>query len=213
MSGSEWITTARTTAMTATLMTLLRISRTVLLPVFPENFCYRADRVRQCSAHLVREPYSGAQVGGFAGHHQAAAGVSAHRSEHREDRVWCEVVRVHDRCAGGDLGGFHLKHGDRAGPAAPLRGIDQHEQVAPVEQFIDQVNTADAEVGDLHAVWHGTLRQQPDHLDAEGVISLEDVAAPGDQCPPRHRAPPGSGVAGAPGAPGPSHGSTSSGAK
>jgi hypothetical protein len=207
MSGSESITIARIAAMTAALMSLLSISGTVLPPVFPENFCYRADRVRQRSAHLVREPYSGAQVGGFAGHHQAAAGVSAHRGEHREDRVWCEVVRVHDRCAGGDLGGLHLEHGDRAGPAAPLRGVDQHEQVAPVEQFIDQVNTADAEVADLHAGRHGTLRQQPDHLDAEGVVSLEYVADPGDQCPPRHHAPPGSG------APGPSHGSTSSGAK
>ena len=176
MSGSESITIVRIAAMTAALMSLLSISRTILLPVFRENFCYRADRVRQRSAHLVREPYSGAQVGGFAGHHQAAAGVSAHRSEHREDRVWCEVVRVHDRCAGSDFGGFHLKHGDRAGSAAPLRGVDQHEQVAPVEQFIDQVNTADAEVADLHAGWQGMLHQQPDHLDAEGIIALEHVA-------------------------------------
>src|SRR5262249_56474283 len=106
-----------------------------------------------------------------------------------------------------------LEHGERAWLAAAPRGVDEHEQVAPVEQFIDQVNTADAEVGDLHAVWHRTLSQEPDHLDAEGVVSLEDVADPGDQCPPRHRAPPGSGAPGAPGAPGPSHGSTSSGLK
>src|SRR5215468_7776858 len=208
MSGSEWITIARIAAMTTTLMSLLSISPTVLVLVLSENFSYRADRVRQRRAHLVGKPDSGAQVGGLTGHHQATAGMTAHRGEHREDRVWCEVVRVHDRCAGGDFGGFHLEHGDRAGLAAALRGVDEHEHVAPVEQFVDQVNTADAEVGDLHAVWHRTLRQQPDHLHAEGVISLEDVADPGDQCPPRHRAPPGPG---APGAPGLSHGSTSSG--
>jgi hypothetical protein len=210
MSGSEWITIATIAAMTTTLMSLLSISRTVLVLVLSENFSHHADRARQRRAHLIRKPDSGAQVGGFAGHHQAAAGMTAHRVEHREDRVRCEVVRVHHRRAGGDFGGFHLQHGDRAGLAAALRGVHEHEQVAPVEQFVDQVNTADAEVGDLHAVWHRTLRQQPDHLHAEGVISLEDVADPGDQYPPRHRAPPGPG---APGAPGLSHGSTSSGAK
>src|SRR5262245_55223563 len=205
MSGSEWITIARIAAITTTLMSLLSISPTVPVLVLTENFSYRADRVRQRRAHLVRKPDSGAQVGGLAGHHQAAAGMTAYRGEHREDCVWCEVVRVHDRCGGGDLGGFHLEHGDRAGLVAALRDVDEHEQVAPVEQFIDQVNTADAEVGDLHAVWHRPLRQQPDHLHAEGVISLEDVADPGDQRPPRHRAPPGSGA--------PGHGSTSSGAQ
>ena len=53
MSGSESITIARIAAMTAALMSLLSISRTVLLPVLSENVFYRADRVRQRRLHLV----------------------------------------------------------------------------------------------------------------------------------------------------------------
>src|SRR5262249_32856241 len=125
MSGSESITIARTAAMTIALTSLLSISRTVFLLAFAENFFHRADRTRQRRAHLVRKPDSGAQVGGFAGHHQAAAGMTAQRREHREDRVRREVVRVHDRCAGGGLGGSHPEPRGRALPArAPLGGRD-----------------------------------------------------------------------------------------
>jgi hypothetical protein len=105
-------------------------------------------------------------------------------------------MRVHDRRTRGDLGRFDLEHGHRAWLIPALRGVHEYEQVAPVEQFIDKVDAPDAEVGDLDAVRQRTLREQPDHFDAEGVVALEDVADPGDQRPSRH-----------------GHGSTSSGAK
>ncbi len=105
-------------------------------------------------------------------------------------------MRVHDRRTRGDLGGLHFEHGYRAWLIPAPRGVDEYEQVAAVEQFIDKVDAPDAEVGDLDAVRQWTLREQPDHLDAEGVVLLEDVADPGHQRPSRH-----------------GHGSTSSGAK
>src|SRR5208337_365201 len=69
-----------------------------------------------------------------------------------------------------------------------------------VEQVIGQVDAADAEVADLHAVRHRMGGQQPDHLAAEGVVAQEHVAHA------RHQRPPGHAVPSAPG----SQGSTSS---
>jgi len=108
-------------------------------------------------------------------------------------------MRVHDRRTRDDIGWVHLEHGDRTRLIPTLRGVDQHEQVTPVEQFINQVNATDAEVGDLDAVRSRPLREQLDHLHTEGVIPQENVADPGHQRPAR--------------APGHWHGSTSSGAK
>jgi hypothetical protein len=160
-----------------------------------ENLLYRVDRVRHRRPHPVRKLHAGAQVSGLAGHDQAAARVAAHRGEHREDRVGRQVVGVHDRHVRDELRRVHLEHGDRTWLIPPLRGVDQHEQVASVEQFVDQVNAPDTEVGDLHAVRQRTLCQQLHHFDAEGVVAGEDVADPGHQRPARQ------------------HGSTSSGAK
>src|SRR5262249_27257588 len=63
----------------------------------------------------------------------------------------------------------------------------QDEQVAAVEQVIGQVHAADAEIPDLHARGHRPLGQQPDHLDAEGVVAQEHVAHARHQRPPAHR--------------------------
>lgn len=195
MSGSESITIARTAAITAAVMSLLTTFGAFLLLCMSENLLYRLDRVRHRRPHPVRKFHAGAQVGGLARHDQAAAWVAAQRGEHREDRVGRQVVRVHDGHARDELRRVDLEHGDRTWFIPALGGVDEHEQVAPVEQFIDQVNAADAEIGDLHAVRQRTLCQQPHYLDAEGVVALKDVADPGDQRPARQ------------------HGSTSSGAK
>src|SRR6185437_6077580 len=187
MSGSAVATTAMTPAATATLISVDIAVR----PLFPlelafsldlfKDLLHCADRMRQGHPDLVRQPHPGAHVGGLARHHQATRRSAAHRVEHREDLVRGEAVRVHYSRGGGEIRRVDLKDGHRARDAAPLRGVDEHEQVAPVEQFVDQVHAPDAEVRDLDARRVRPAGEEPDYLDAEGVIALEDVADPGDQ--------------------------------
>ena len=51
-----------------------------------------------------------------------------------------------------------LQDGDRARRFAAGRRVHQDEQVAAVEQVVGQVDAADAEVADLHAVRHRMAR-------------------------------------------------------
>ena len=51
------------------------------------------------------------------------------------------------------------------------------------------VDAADAEIADLHAVRHRMAGQQPDHLDAEGIVAQEHIAHARHQRPPGHPVP------------------------
>ena len=103
--------------------------------------------------------------------------------EHREHLVRGQAVGVHYPGRRWHVLRLDLEHGDGARRAAALRGVDEDEQVAAAEQLVDQVHAADAEVRDLRRLRPRPAGQQPDHLDAEGVVALEDVADPGDQRP------------------------------
>ena len=59
--------------------------------------------------------------------------------------------------------------------------------VVAVEQLVGEVDAADAEVGDPHAVGHRRARRAVGDLDAEAVVAEEDVADPGDEHPRSRR--------------------------
>src|SRR5581483_6568774 len=190
MSGSE----ATTMASGAATIAAITIFFSICAPSFCQDLLHRANGVRQSGRHLSRQPDARGHVGRLARHHDAAPGAPAHRGEHREDLIRRQAVRVHHRGSRSAVGRVHLEHGHRARRLPARRGVDQHEQVAPVEQFVHQVHAADAEILDHDAGLAGPVREQPRHLDAEPVVVQEHVAHPGHE-----------GAAG--------HGSTSSGAK
>ncbi len=101
MSGSDSITSASMAAMTAALISLLSIPSTSFrgsdVPLsgctvsgctvsgcFFEDLFHRPHRARQGLADRVGQAHPGADVGGLAGHHQAAPGAAAERGEQRE---------------------------------------------------------------------------------------------------------------------------------
>jgi hypothetical protein len=61
--------------------------------------------------------------------------------------------------------------GHRARGLAHWHRIHQDQALVAVEQFVSQVDAADAEVGDAHARWHGPGRQAVSDLDTEAVIA------------------------------------------
>src|ERR1700731_2623925 len=185
MSGSDSITAAMTAATTTALMRLDSIVRSFPLD-FVKDFLYCADRRRQGLPYLVGQSHARANVGRLARDDEAAARAAAHRGEHREDLVGRQAVRVHDSVWCWHVVGLDLEHRDGARRAATLRGVDQDEQVTPVEQLVHQVHAPDTEVGDLPACRTRPAGKQAYPLDAEGVVPLEDVAHPRDQRPACH---------------------------
>ena len=76
-----------------------------------------------------------------------------------------------------------LEHGHRSRLGAAGGRVDQHEQVAPVEQVVGQVHAPDAEVADLHARPDRPLRR------AAGPPRRRTRRRAGTRCP---RPPPAS---------------------
>src|ERR1700677_2380091 len=190
MSGSESITIPISAASTTALISLVSIPCTSLRVVFPvsQDVLDRADRVRKRRLHRLGQSHARADVCGPAGNEQAPPGASRERGEPGEDAVGGQAVGVDDRRArvGGGSLRLYLQYGDRAWLVPPRRGVDQDEQVAAIEQVIDQVHAADAEVADLHTGRIRAFTKQLDHLDPEGVIAQEHVAHAGHQGASRH---------------------------
>src|SRR4029453_15704898 len=103
-----------------------------------------------------------------------AVDAAAEPGEHPQHDARAHAVRIDDRCdivaAGGSSGGLGLDHRQRAGGLAHRHGVDEHEGVVTVEQFVGEVNTADAGVGDLHAAGPALTSQARGNLDAEAVV-------------------------------------------
>ena len=76
---------------------------------------------------------------------------------------------------------LRLEDRDGAGRLPHRHGVDEHQGVVPVEQLVGQVHAADPEVGDPDTGWHLPTGQPVRHLDAEPVVTEEDVADAGDQ--------------------------------
>src|ERR1700730_6198415 len=143
MSGSESITAATTAAMTTALMRLDSIVRSFFPLDLVKDFLHCADRRGQGLPYLVGQPHSRAYVGRLARDDKAAARAAAHRGEHRQDLVRCQAVRVHDPVWRWHVLRLHLEHRDGARRTAALRCVDKDEQVAAVEQLVNQVHAAD----------------------------------------------------------------------
>ena len=87
--------------------------------------------------------------------------------------------RVGRLVTGGELG---LDDVERAGWSLLLRDrVDDHQDVVPLEELVDQVHRADPEVHDLDTVRQRRAAQGGGHLDPEAVVGQEDVADAGDQ--------------------------------
>jgi hypothetical protein len=60
-------------------------------------------------------------------------------------------------------------------------GIEQNRDVTPVQQRVGQIDPPDAEIHRPNISRHRTIKQPPRNLDAEGIVSQEDIANAGDQ--------------------------------
>ena len=62
-----------------------------------------------------------------------------------------------------------------------MSGVDENQRVVAVEQLVGEMNAADAEVGDGDIVGKALFAQPARDLDAEAVVTEEDVTHAGDK--------------------------------
>ena len=62
--------------------------------------------------------------------------------------------------ADAEISDVGLDNGDRARRLPERHGVDQHEGVVAVEQFVGEVDAPDAVVDDAHSVGHGSAGQR-----------------------------------------------------
>jgi len=83
--------------------------------------------------------------------------------------------------------GVQFHHVDRAGWLTATGGVDQNRQfVAGAGEIVGQVHAADAVVDHSRPIRNIHIGQSAYHLDAEPVVTEEDVPDPGDQHRWRH---------------------------
>src|ERR1700719_684386 len=74
-----------------------------------------------------------------------------------------------------------LKDVERARRLAVRTSVHQNGGLVTLIEGIGEVEPADAEIGDAHAVRQVASRQATHDFDAKGVIAEEDIADAGDQ--------------------------------
>jgi hypothetical protein len=128
-----------------------------------------------------RQRHARGDVARFARDDYRPLGPCIELVEQREHVVGRESVRVDDRSRRRDGVRTDLDDRDRAGRLTVGRRVHQDQQLASVEKFVGEVDTPNADVGELYAGRHRSIGKVLGHLDAETVVAQKYVADAGDE--------------------------------
>jgi len=87
------------------------------------------------------------------------------------------------RRGAGQLVLIDFDEGDRSRRVPAGGGVDEDENVVPIQQPIGEVHTANSVISDFHAVGIRSTGQLAHDLDAESIVAQKDVPHAGDEHP------------------------------
>src|SRR5215470_12828036 len=87
-------------------------------------------------------------------------------------------MEIHFPCR---LDGLYLDHIHRSGCSASAHGVDDDEPVARGRELLGEPDPRRAHFHQLDTRRWPTLLQSPNDLDAEAIVTAEDVAESGDK--------------------------------
>src|SRR5262249_9863133 len=122
------------------------------------------------------------------------ADLAAEAVEHAEHELGIHAVRVEEKTVllaldALRIGEIRLEHEHGARRLAAACGVDEDQRVKTLEQLIREVDAADTEGGDGDVLGNRLAGQLLPALDADAIVSEEDVADAGNEAF-SHSAPP-----------------------